>query len=167
MKKLGGAGKAPAKRGPMDDKKWKLVREVRWYQNIETGELRSEGKDYDSGGALERARAQRMRRLLLQGAHEALIIYQAIRRTKDEETRKARAKRLLAEERDGFHLIKARYLEISEMYQWSEQAKRDFTAWLLHVIIADHFGEFHGGQRLYKMWKELDKERRKRLSPDT
>jgi hypothetical protein len=53
------------------------------------------------------------------------------------------------------------------MYQWSEQAKRDFTAWLLHVIIADHFEEFHGGQRLYRMWKDLDKERRKRLSPNT
>src|SRR4030042_1960495 len=145
----------------MDDKKWKLIREVRWYQNIETGEIRSEGTDYDSGAALDRDRAQRMRRLLLQGAHEALIIYQAIRRTKDEETRKAKAKRLHAEERDGFYLIKERYLEISEMYQWSEQAKRVFTAWILHLIIADHFGEFHGGQKLYRMWKDLDKERRK------
>lgn len=151
----------------MDDKHWKLIREVRWYQNVETGEIRSEGEDYDSGGALERDRAQRMRRLLLQGAHEALIIYQAIRRAKDEETRKARAKRLLAEEQDRFNLIKMRYLEIPEMYQWSEQAKRDFTAWLLHVIIADHFGEFHGGQKLYRMWKDLDKERRNRLSPNT
>jgi hypothetical protein len=46
----------------------KLVREVKWYQNVETG--RFEAKEGLDWAALERDRAQRMRRLLLQGAQK-------------------------------------------------------------------------------------------------
>ena len=136
----------------------KLVRRDEWFLDEETGVLFKRTLYLDEE-AFYAGFGNQYERLLLQGYHQAALLYHGIKRFKHKSDRMRKAQGLRKQEPQRYSLIKEHYLENEEWFDWSKNQTRDFIGGILHDIIENELELSRGRERLFGEAQKLKKEK--------